>query len=287
MNPTLDQAMDKEVIGPEVQVEEFGPAEQRRRSKRLKKPNKLLGDYIWQPGGSTDGMSSLSPLNSLSVAAIGSQLRGPIAETSRSRPAEVVLSSNSSGGNLVSLRHKPASVEVERYFDFYSILPEHQLSLASFYLDGEALEWYRWLFRNKQLVDWSHFAAKLILRFRKKELEDPEGRLAKLRQSSTVADYQSRFEAMANETEDISDSLMMKLFLSGLRLDIKTAVLVHKPKTFDDAISLAQIHEQRLNIEKGPMQPAFARSQPLLPTPQSRSMAPSRHTTSMGRVPIK
>lgn len=50
MNPTLDQAMDKEVIGPEVQVEDFGPAEQRRRSKRLKKPNKLLGDYIWQPG---------------------------------------------------------------------------------------------------------------------------------------------------------------------------------------------------------------------------------------------
>lgn len=49
-NPTLDQAMDKEVIAPEVQVEEFGPAEQRRRSKRLKKPNKLLGDYIWQPG---------------------------------------------------------------------------------------------------------------------------------------------------------------------------------------------------------------------------------------------
>ncbi|KAH0775542.1 hypothetical protein KY290_006953 [Solanum tuberosum] len=192
-----------------------------------------------------DGQHTLMQEVLSQVAAIGSQLRGPIAKTSRSRPAEVVLSSNSSGGNPVSLRHKPASVElsqfsgdhpdawifqVERYFDFYSILPEHQLSLASFYLDGEALEWYRWLFRNKQLVDWSHFAAKLILRFRKKELEDPEGQLAKLRQSSTVADYQSRFEAMANETEDISDPLMMKLFLSGLRLDIKTVVVVISPK---------------------------------------------------------
>ncbi|OIT35344.1 hypothetical protein A4A49_58954 [Nicotiana attenuata] len=67
-----------------------------------------------------------------------------------------------------SMRHKPASVEMprfsgantegwvfdaERYFDFYHISEDHRLSLASFYLDGEAREWYRWLFRNKQLSD--------------------------------------------------------------------------------------------------------------------------------------
>ncbi|OIS96600.1 hypothetical protein A4A49_20454 [Nicotiana attenuata] len=74
------------------------------------------------------------------------------------------------------MRHKLASVEMprfhgdnpeswvfaaERYFDFYYIAEDHKLSLASFYLDGEAREWYRWLFRNKQLSDWPSFDLKV------------------------------------------------------------------------------------------------------------------------------
>lgn len=65
-------------------------------------------------------------------------------------------------------RHKQASVEfgwfygnnhdawiflADRYFDFYKIEEDQRLTVASFYFDGEALEWYKWLFRNKQLVD--------------------------------------------------------------------------------------------------------------------------------------
>ncbi|KAH0682530.1 hypothetical protein KY290_021108 [Solanum tuberosum] len=49
---------------------------------------------------------------------------------------------------------------------------KYKLSFASLYLDGEALEWYRWLFQNKKLADWKHFTAKL----------------------TSVIDYQSRFE---------------------------------------------------------------------------------------------
>ncbi|KAH0670260.1 hypothetical protein KY290_025687 [Solanum tuberosum] len=55
-----------------------------------------------------------------------------------------------------TLRHRPAPVELgrfrgenpeawifqaERYFDFYRIAETHKLTLASFYLNGEALEW--------------------------------------------------------------------------------------------------------------------------------------------------
>ncbi|KAH0650548.1 hypothetical protein KY284_030460 [Solanum tuberosum] len=51
--------------------------------------------------------------------------------------------------------------QAERYFDFYRIEEDQKLTMASFYLDNEALEWYRWLFRNKQQVDWPHFAEKV------------------------------------------------------------------------------------------------------------------------------
>ncbi|OIT26328.1 hypothetical protein A4A49_57860, partial [Nicotiana attenuata] len=102
--------------------------------------------------------------------------------------------SDDHGTTAPHLRHKQASVEIgrfhgenpeawifqaQRYFDFYKIAENQRLTIASFYLDGDALEWYRWLFRNKQLVDWEHFAAKVRTRYYQKELESAEGRLAK------------------------------------------------------------------------------------------------------------
>ncbi|KAF3668248.1 hypothetical protein FXO38_08178 [Capsicum annuum] len=208
-----------------------------------------------------DGQQKLMQEVRNQVSPLGSQLKAPSVESSRSKSAEVILSSRIDDGNPVMLRHKRASVELSRFSG------EHP---------------------DAWLVDWTHFASKLLIRFRKRELEDPEGRLAKLRQTSTVADYQARFEAFANETADIPDTLMVKLFVSGLCLDIKTNVLVHKPSTLDEAISLAHTHEQHLNLEKGPMQPSFARTQPLLPNLQSRSLAPSRNTgVPSAKFPIK
>ncbi|XP_049388498.1 uncharacterized protein LOC125852858, partial [Solanum stenotomum] len=61
--------------------------------------------------------------------------------------------------------------QAEHYFEFYEITEKYKLSLASLYLDGEALEWYQWLFWNKQLADWKHFTVKVMIRFRKQHLE--------------------------------------------------------------------------------------------------------------------
>ncbi|XP_049358803.1 F-box protein CPR1-like [Solanum verrucosum] len=72
--------------------------------------------------------------------------------------------------------------------------------------------------------------------FKQKGLESAEGRLSKLRQITTVSDLQGRFEAIANDTDDISDRSMLHLFISGLREDIKNSVLNHEPKTFDEAL---------------------------------------------------
>ncbi|XP_070026467.1 uncharacterized protein [Nicotiana sylvestris] len=167
-----------------------------------------------------------------------------------------------------------------RYFDFYHIVEDQRLSITSFYLDREALEWYRWLFQNKQLVDWDHFAAKVRIHFCQKGLESAEGRLAKLRQTTTVSDFQSQFKTIANETDDMIDGRMVRLFISGLREDIKNSVLVHRPKTYEETLDLAHIHEKRIQAEKGPIRPAFTKTPPLLPTP---NFAPSPHTSRRER----
>ncbi|PKI35828.1 hypothetical protein CRG98_043799, partial [Punica granatum] len=211
-------------------------------------------------------------------------------------------SSRSGTNNTPTLRHRPAPVDigrfsgtnpeawtfqVERYFEFYKISPDHQLDLASFYLEGAALEWYRWMFRNKQLVDWPHLAEVLVTRFRKKDFEAPEGRLAKLRQHTTVTEYQASFEAISNETMALPGTFLLHCFISGLRLDIKTAVLAHRPTTLEDAITLAHLHEQRLALEKGFIRPSLGRSPPLLPTPSTPPSSVGSTITTPTTLPRK
>ncbi|XP_016465312.1 uncharacterized protein LOC107788161 isoform X3 [Nicotiana tabacum] len=84
--------------------------------------------------------------------------------------------------------------QVEQYFTRYNIFSDHKLSLASLYLDGEALDWYCWLYRNKQLADWDHFVAKLFIRFRNRDA--PKGHSAFLRQLTTVDYYPTRGAAI-------------------------------------------------------------------------------------------
>nr|XP_009762266.1 PREDICTED: uncharacterized protein LOC104214313 [Nicotiana sylvestris] len=200
------------------------------------------------------------------------------------------------------LRHKPVPVkfghfhgdvpkawifQADRYFDFYGIIKEEKLNIASFYLDGKALEWYRRLYRNKQLSDWTIFTEKLRSRFRKWHVQSPVGRLSKLRQTSTVAEFQSRFEALLNETNSLPEWYLVEVFLSGLRFDILSSVTIHQPTTLDQAITLAHMHEQRILSEKGPIRPAFACAQPILPNPSSPTLPAAPSPALPTRLPFK
>uniref|UniRef100_M1DFG8 Uncharacterized protein n=1 Tax=Solanum tuberosum TaxID=4113 RepID=M1DFG8_SOLTU len=73
-------------------------------------------------------------------------------------------------------------------FTRYKILFDRKLSLASLYLDGDALNCYCWLFRNKQLADWDYFVVKLFIRFQTRSQEALDRRLAFFHQLTTI-DY--------------------------------------------------------------------------------------------------
>nr|XP_009788651.1 PREDICTED: uncharacterized protein LOC104236431 [Nicotiana sylvestris] len=80
--------------------------------------------------------------------------------------------------------------QAERYFEFYGTSKNNKLLRASIYLDGEALEWFRWLLRNKQLMDWEHFVAKVRIRFRTEHLALLEGHIATIKEYSTEIEAQ-------------------------------------------------------------------------------------------------
>ncbi|KAF5775135.1 putative nucleotidyltransferase, Ribonuclease H [Helianthus annuus] len=189
-----------------------------------------------------------------------------------------------SDGYSVLGRHKPAPVtlarfsgshperwvaQATRYFEFYSIPDDERLTISSFYFDDAASDWFDWLQRHHQLTTWDAFVGRIQKRFRTPELEDPEGQLAKLHQTSTVADYRNRFEEISNRTVLLPRTFLVSCFISGLRGDIKQSVVVHNPQTLDDAAELAQKHEQRILLEKGLGRVSLGSSKGLLPTPKT------------------
>ncbi|GJR94892.1 hypothetical protein Tco_0267066 [Tanacetum coccineum] len=83
-------------------------------------------------------------------------------------------------------------------------------------------------------------------RFGQPKYEDPQGALSKLLQTGTIAQYQSEFEKLMNRVTDVSESLHISFYISGLELTLQRELLVSKPTTLGEAFSLARVTEARL-----------------------------------------
>jgi hypothetical protein len=89
----------------------------------------------------------------------------------------------------------------------------------------------------------------LLVRFGPSAFEDVDGELAKIRQTSSVNEYQSRFERLANRTRDWSERQLIGTFVEGLRPDIRREVKTYRPRTIVAAFSFARVQEERLSEE--------------------------------------
>jgi hypothetical protein len=79
--------------------------------------------------------------------------------------------------------------KIKQFFEFHRTPEDQRLSIASFYMEGDALTWFQWMFTNGQLHSWPAFLHALELRFAPSQFEDPKGTLFKLCQNTTVRDY--------------------------------------------------------------------------------------------------
>ncbi|KAK4720956.1 hypothetical protein R3W88_011189 [Solanum pinnatisectum] len=93
----------------------------------------------------------------------------------------------------------------EQYFTFLGFDEEYWLPLPSFYLDGEALTWFNWLFRNKLFFNWKHFKDRFAQRFRQQTNREVLGRLTNSLQSSTSA-----YDSGSSQTYHVFDKLPVK-----------------------------------------------------------------------------
>eukprot|EP00253_Pinus_taeda_P029026 PITA_29026 len=136
--------------------------------------------------------------------------------------------------------------QMEQYFNLNNILDnETQLMVGSMYLDNERWQWWEWhQCCNAPFSTWDKFKKALTDRF------DQEssflGCLTKLRQTGTVDEYITAFEALAFCTRGLSDVFYTECFISGLKEAIKAHVQLHHPPTWIEAFKVARNMERAL-----------------------------------------
>ncbi|KAG5616253.1 hypothetical protein H5410_016077 [Solanum commersonii] len=95
----------------------------------------------------------------------------------------------------------------ERYFAFLGFAEEYWVPLPSFYLKGEALTWFDWLFHNKQFFDWMHFKEKFIQRFSHQTKVYPVVQTTVPSNFQTSFTFKSAYETQTLKEDHVFDKL--------------------------------------------------------------------------------
>ncbi|GAU40457.1 hypothetical protein TSUD_141370 [Trifolium subterraneum] len=136
--------------------------------------------------------------------------------------------------------------KISQFFVYHNTPEEERITVASFYLDGAALAWYQWMYKNAQILSWAQFLHALELRFAPTAYDDPRGKLFKLHQTTSVSSYLSDFEALANRIVGLSPSDLLSCFVSGLKTEIRREVLAQQPRDLSQEAGLARLQEEKL-----------------------------------------
>ncbi|KAM1132447.1 hypothetical protein FF1_046837 [Malus domestica] len=150
------------------------------------------------------------------------------------------------GDDLLSWIYK-----AEQFFVYYGIPASQRVVTASFHLEGEILQWYRWMDCSNTTPCWEDFTQALCKEFGPSEFDDSTEALFKLRQTGTLRDYIAEFRKLANRTCDVGPLLLKSCFLGGLKRELKYDVKLLKPHSVHDAIAIAVQLDTKFQELKG------------------------------------
>ncbi|XP_077249301.1 uncharacterized protein LOC143888776 [Tasmannia lanceolata] len=134
----------------------------------------------------------------------------------------------------------------EQFFRFHQTAEDMKVPLSSFHLESEALQWFQWYEKVHKNMEWNDLKIALCVRFGPTEFDNFDSALSKLRQTSTVREYQKEFEKLSNIVEGWTEKALIGTFVGGLKDELAGEVQVFRPKTLNDAIGLARMMEEKI-----------------------------------------
>ena len=122
----------------------------------------------------------------------------------------------------------------------------------------------------KPQMAWEEFKTDLMLKFGTAPYKDGFGELCKLRQTTTMRDYQSRFECFFSKVGLLKDQQETTCFINGLKEPLRSDVRAQNPNNLSSTIALARIYKGKSQeARRGPndyMSSPFVRKSPVANT---------------------
>ncbi|GKF00610.1 hypothetical protein Tco_0027533 [Tanacetum coccineum] len=110
----------------------------------------------------------------------------------------------------------------EHYFRHQHIPEAEKVEIACYHLDEDAQVWFGPIVQGNKLEE-----------------------LCKLRQTSTVEEYQRKFKQLVTRAGILTAEQEVEIFVSKLQEDIGLEVELHRPTGLTRAMSLARLYEKR------------------------------------------
>ncbi|GKA15840.1 C2H2 and C2HC zinc fingers superfamily protein, putative isoform 1 [Tanacetum coccineum] len=173
-------------------------------------------------------------------------------------------------------------IRSNQYFEFHLMDEIRKAKYASTYFEGRASRWYQFYHIGREWITWGDFTQDVIRRFTCSEHTNPQAEFNKLRQISTLDVYLDEFEELRAYVEakqpGLTDEYFMSSFISGLKEDIKGAVIMATPSNFEEEIML--VKQADLNIQKARIKPTFANSKNFQNISQTTNSQPKTYIHS-------
>jgi hypothetical protein len=138
----------------------------------------------------------------------------------------------------------------EQYFEYNNVSPVQRVLLASFHLEGIALQWHRWMTKFQGPLTWEELTKAILRCFGPTNFEDPSKALSRLRQTTTIAAYQEEFEKLSHQVDGLPETFLIGCFIAGLRDDIRLDVKIKHLTTLSETIDVARLIEEQNQLQK-------------------------------------
>lgn len=193
-------------------------------------------------------------------------------------------------------------MKCESYFRICGVQPELWVNLAALHCVGATDQWLQTTQAHNEVRCWDEFMERVPDKFGKEEFQFVVRQFSQLKQTWSVVDYTENFNSLVfNLTAHHpywDPIFFVTQFVEGLRSDIKSVVLLHRPKDLDIAASLAVLQEEILYMGRpcevghveasGSLRSNTCMAWPIPPPPSKLRMVPTSRTEERPTVePLK
>lgn len=139
----------------------------------------------------------------------------------------------------------------EKYFMMFHVPDEFKAPYATLHFIGNAALWLQTYEAQHDIESWPQLCVAVCNKFGKDLYFTQMNETLEIRQSTDVSTYYQQFQLLMHKllthNPSLDDTFFVAKFLKGLKKDIRSPIILHKPRTVDAALSLALLQETQLD----------------------------------------